>query len=75
MTEVGEAERVAIVRWADTWRRAGEELEEMRRARLSTMTLEEMRRSIQAIFSGWHPPPRGRTSGLVEMQRLFARMR
>lgn len=75
MAEISEAERAANARWAATWRRAGEELEEMRRARLSAMTLEEMRQSIQAIISGWHPPPRPGSSGLVEMQRLFARLR
>lgn len=69
-------ERAAIARWVATWRRAGRELEELRRARLSQMSVAEMQRSIQAIFSGDTPPPPLRaSSGLVEMQRLLARLR
>lgn len=61
--------------WVRTWERAGRELEEQRRARLAAMTLEDMRRQIRIVFSAPIPRPPRSWSGLVEMERLFSRLR
>jgi hypothetical protein len=66
-----------IKRWADTWDSAGKALEALRRRELQAMSDNDIRRAIADIFSGAMPddlPPRT-TSGLVEQQRLFARLR
>lgn len=68
-------ERAATVRWVRTWQRAGAELEERRRARLAAMTVDDMRREVRIIFCAPVTVEPRRGSGLVEMQRLFARLR
>lgn len=66
-----------LKRWAETWKRAGRELERMRREELQRMTDEDVRRAISDLFSGAPPPDleSETTSGLVEQQRLFAKLR
>ena len=64
-------------RWAENWERAGKVMEAMRRHALEAMTDEDVRRHVADIFSGPYPydlPPRTE-SGLVEQQRLFAKLR
>ena len=66
-----------LKRWADTWERAGRELDALRRRDLQAMTDDDVRRAVADLFSGGAPddlPPRT-TSGLVEQQRLFAVLR
>lgn len=66
-----------LKRWAETWERAGHELSRLRREELERMTDDDVRRAISDLFSGAPPPglePRT-TSGLVEQQRLFAKLR
>ena len=66
-----------LKRWAETWERAGRELALIRRRELQAMAGEDVRRAIADLFSVPMPadlPPRT-TSGLVEQQRLFARLR
>jgi len=66
-----------LKRWAETWDRAGRELARIRRRWLQAMTDDDVRRAIADLFSDGMPadlPPR-MTSGLVEQQRLFARLR
>jgi len=63
-------------RWVQTWRDAGPRLEEIRRRELRHL---DVFRAI-ALLCGpadYHVPPRAAkpTSGLVEQQRLFARLR
>ena len=68
---------VDLKRWAETWERAGRELARIRRRELEAMTDDDDRRAIADLFSMAVPddlPPRT-TSGLVEQQRLFARLR
>jgi hypothetical protein len=63
--------------WADTWQRAGRELDALRRRELAAMTDDDVRRAIALIFSDYSPeklPPRT-TSGLIEQQRLFGLLR
>jgi hypothetical protein len=60
-------------RWVETWRRAGEDLQSLRRAEIESI---DTREAVRQIF-GSHglalptPPP---TSGLVEQQAWFARI-
>lgn len=66
-----------LKRWAETWERAGRELARIRREELARMTDDDVRRAISDLFSGAPMPdlePRT-TSGLVEQQRLFAKLR
>jgi len=60
-------------RWAETWRRAGEELADLRRIEIETVDTQE---AIRQIFGGDAPalPTPSPTSGLVEQQAWFARM-
>jgi hypothetical protein len=67
----------AIKRWADGWEAAGQALEALRRKHLRAMSDADVRRAIADLFEGsarFDPHPRT-TSGLVEQQRLFARLR
>lgn len=66
-----------LKRWADNWTAAGRALKDVRRRELQAMTDEDVRRAIADVFSVPAPqdlPPRT-SSGLVEQQRLFARLR
>jgi len=64
--------------WARTWQATGEALEAIRRAELRTLTPEKALQAIDNLLSlgaGWPlSAERRRTSGLVEQQRLFARL-
>jgi len=60
-------------RWVDTWRRAGEELERLRRAEIESV---DTREAVRQIFGSEMPAsPAAPTSGLVEQQAWFARLR
>ena len=65
-----------LKRWAQTWERAGNALDALRRCELATMTDDDARRAIADLFSDvpMHDLPPRTTSGLVEQQRLFARL-
>lgn len=69
-------EKEKIRLWVETWKRAGPELEAIRRRELESMTDDETRRAVEEIHS-WPVdcglPPRT-WSGLVEQQRWFARL-
>lgn len=69
-----EAERAVLVRWVATWQRAGAAMETHRRARLASMSVRDMQHSIQAIFGSLPTSIPRPSSGMVEMQRLFARL-
>ena len=64
-------------RWAATWERAGRELAEIERRELQAMTDDQAREAAIALLSMPLPPdlPERLTSGLVEQQRWFARLR
>lgn len=66
-----------LKRWAETWERAGRELERIRREELVRMTDDDVRRAISDLFSGVSVTDQepNTTSGLVEQQRLFAKLR
>jgi hypothetical protein len=60
-------------RWVETWRRAGEELERLRRAEIASI---DTREAIRHIFGSHGPafPAPSPTSGLIEQQAWFARI-
>lgn len=59
-------------RWAETWQRAGEELDRLWREELETVDTQE---AVRQIFGGELalPPPEP-TSGLIEQQAWFRRL-
>jgi hypothetical protein len=59
--------------WVETWRRAGEELENLRRIEIKSVDTQE---AVGQIFgsNGLALPPAPPTSGLVEQQAWFARI-
>lgn len=63
-------------RWVETWKQAGPELEEFRREEIARIDPVEALASLEELFN--HAvrslPPR-ESSGMVEMQRLFAKLR
>ena len=65
--------------WARTWQATGEALETIRRAELRALTPEKALRATDNLLSLGAGVPlsaeRRRSSGLVEQQRLFARLR
>lgn len=65
--------------WARGWQRAGVALEEIRRAELRALTPEKALAATDNLLSlgarAGVSAERRRTSGLVEQQRLFARLR
>ncbi len=69
------ADRESLRRLVKQWRQAGEALEEIRRREIENL---DTRQAILQIFgtAGWpdQGPPRT-TSGLVEQQAWFARLR
>lgn len=65
--------------WVETWRRAGPELERIKRAELRALSEEEgTRRAISVMeartHDGWKNARRRKLSGLIEQQRLFMRV-
>jgi hypothetical protein len=68
-------ERDLLRRWVDTWRRAGEELNEIRRREIeSAHTQQAVLRLFGTGELAYTSPPRT-SSGLVEQQAWFARVR
>jgi hypothetical protein len=65
--------------WARNWQATGEALEKIRRAELRALTPEKALRATDNLLSlgAGMPLSAGRrlTSGLVERQRLFAKLR
>lgn len=65
-----------IKRWAETWERAGRELDALRRHELQAMTDEQAKAAALDLLTMPLPedlPPRD-GSGLVEQQRRFSRL-
>ena len=67
-------ERALMRRWVQTWIEAGKELEKIRRREIEAT---DVREAVRQIFSAAETPqhPPSCTSGLVEQQALFARLR
>ena len=73
MSQPASADDSLCRRWVETWRRAGEELEGLRRTEIESVNTQEV---VRQIFGSDGPavaaPPL--TSGLVEQQAWFARI-
>ena len=72
-------DRELLRKWVDTWRRAGPELEHIRKRELEALNVEgATQEAIRQIFGSTalalHSPPKT-TSGLVEQQMWFRRLR
>lgn len=67
--------RELVRRWVETWRRAGEELAEIRRREIESADTREAIRQIFGSSDAFHDPAPRTTSGLVEQQAWFARLR
>ncbi len=69
-------DRELMRRWVETWRRAGQDLDEIRRREIEAVDTREAIRQLfgssAAVFQNL--PPRT-TSGLVEQQAWFAKLR
>ena len=66
-----------LKRWGQTWASAATALDKLRRRELAAMTDDDTRRAVADLFAGapmLDLPPR-MSSGLVEQQRLFSRLR
>ena len=75
MTDLKTAqERDLIRRWVDTWRRAGDKLERIRQQEIEASDTQE---AVQQLFgaAGTWTEPAPKTSGLVEQQAWFAKLR
>jgi hypothetical protein len=75
-----EREKELTKRWIETWRETGPLLRKIRDEELAAMTEDGARAANDAVLSmtdyeHWIAPERGESSGLVEQQRLFARLR
>jgi hypothetical protein len=67
------ADYTLVRRWVETWRRAGEELERLRREEMRSV---DTREAVRQIFGSAMPAvPAPPTSGLVEQQAWFAKIR
>lgn len=69
------AERELMRRWVETWLRAGQELEQIRRRELRAIDTREAARQLFGTGSSWPAAPERTLSGLVEQQAWFARLR
>jgi len=71
-----EAQEQLVRRWVENWRQAGPELERLRAEEIrnsdTAAAIEQLSDAFESARRQWKPPT---TSGLVEQQRLFARLR
>jgi hypothetical protein len=73
------AERELTLKWIETWRRAGPELQRIRDRELAALTDERAREQSWGLLAmakaAWRTPERRNRSGLVEQQAWFLRLR
>ncbi len=75
MSDLPDPECELLRQWAERWQRAGRELEEIRRREIESVDTQEAVRQIFGSGEPLDPGPRRTTSGLVEQQAWFARLR
>lgn len=69
-------EREAIRQWVETWKRAAPELEAIRHREIRDADNLKVLESLESAFNhAVHSLPPRESSGMVEMQRLFAKLR
>lgn len=70
------AQEQLVRRWVENWRQADRQLERLRAEEIrnsdTTAAIEQLSDAFESARRQWKPPT---TSGLVEQQRLFARLR
>ncbi len=68
-------ERELMRRWVEIWKQAGPELEAIRQREIQELDTRQALESLESSFNyAVRLPPRP-SSGLVEMQRYFAKLR
>jgi hypothetical protein len=70
-----EADRETLRQWVETWRRAGPELEEIRRRELASIDTQKAIRQIFGTGDWQYDSTPSTTSRLVEQQDWFTRLR
>jgi hypothetical protein len=75
MPESGGPDAALLRRWVETWRRAGPELEAIRLRELGAVDTQEAVRQIFGAGPSAATFPAPATSGLIEQQAWFARLR
>jgi hypothetical protein len=69
-------EREMMRRWVETWKQAGPELEAIRREEIRNLDPVQHLRGLERAFNhGLRQLPPRLSSGMVEMQEWFARLR
>jgi hypothetical protein len=69
-------ERDALKKWADNWRSTGPELERLRKAELRGLAAAAHRQAIGDLLAlGYRFRRTTTTSGLVDQQRYFSKLR
>jgi hypothetical protein len=68
-------DREAMRQWVKTWQRAGEELAAIRRRELAAADTQEYIRQLFGSADLYRDIPPRTTSGLVEQQAWFAKLR
>jgi hypothetical protein len=68
-------DRELMRRWVETWRRAGQELDEIRRREIEAIDTREAIRHLFGSAGAFQDLPPRTTSGLVEQQAWFAKLR
>jgi hypothetical protein len=69
-------ERDSMRRWVETWKRAGPELEAIRRKEIESLDTRETLAALEGAFNyATRNVPPDPNSGLVEMQKWFAKLR
>jgi hypothetical protein len=73
--EPADQDRELVRHWVDTWRRAGVELDQIRRREIESADTHEAVRQLFGTEGSIDSAPPRTTSGLVEQQAWFARFR
>ena len=76
MREISEEERALMRRWVETWKAVGPELEAIRRKEIrETNTVEALEALEDAFNHALRTLPMRKSSGLIEMQDVLAKLR
>jgi len=68
-------EQELLRRWVETWKRAGAELEALRRREIESADTQQAIRQLFGSAADFHDPAPRTSSGLVEQQAWFAKLR
>lgn len=76
VSEMSEQEKAQAKQWVEAWRRAGPELERMRREEIRRTDTAQSIPAFDGAFEGAvRDFPAKPTSGLIEQQRCFGRVK